>query len=90
MQILRMFHGMMIHLPLRNTSQQHQQRMTSDPKIQFQIDHCASMKDLMSQILSYPYPYRTTTFRMDLPQSTPQGATVLNYEQMDFSEISFS
>ena len=25
---------------------------------------------------------------MDLPQSTPQGAAVLNYEQMDFSDIS--
>ena len=37
---------------------------------------------------SYPCPYSTTTFRMDLPQSTPQGATVLNYELMDFSDIS--
>ena len=25
---------------------------------------------------------------MDLSQSTPQGATVLNYEEMDFSDIS--
>ena len=25
---------------------------------------------------------------MDLPQSIPQGAIVLNYEQMDFSDIS--
>ena len=25
---------------------------------------------------------------MDLPQSTPQGAAVVNYEQMDFSDIS--
>ena len=25
---------------------------------------------------------------MDLPQSTPQGAMVLNYEEMDFSDIS--
>ena len=25
---------------------------------------------------------------MDLPQSTPQGTTVLNYMQMDFSDIS--
>ena len=29
---------------------------------------------------SYPCPYGTTTFRMDLPQSTPQGAAVLNYK----------
>ena len=37
---------------------------------------------------SYPHTYSTTTFRMDLPQSTPQGTTVLNYKQMDFSDIS--
>ena len=37
---------------------------------------------------SYPCPYSTTTVRMDLLQSTPQSATVLNYEQMDFSDIS--
>ena len=37
---------------------------------------------------SYPFPYRNTTFRMHLPQSTPQDAAVLNYELMDFSDIS--
>ena len=37
---------------------------------------------------SYPCPYSTTTFRMDLPQSTPQDEAVLNYELMDFSDIS--
>ena len=38
---------------------------------------------------SYLCPYSTTSFRMDIPQSSPQGVTVLNYEQMDFSDISF-
>ena len=28
------------------------------------------------------------TFRIDLPQSPPQDAVVLNYELMDFSDIS--
>ena len=37
---------------------------------------------------SYSCSYNTTIFRMDFPQSTPEGATVLNYEQMDFSHIS--
>ena len=37
---------------------------------------------------SYPCPYSTVTFRMDLPQSTPQDAAVCCYEQMDFSDIS--
>ena len=37
---------------------------------------------------SYSCPYSTTTFRMDLPQSTPQDNTVLNYKQMDLSDIS--
>ena len=37
---------------------------------------------------SYPCPYSTTTSRMDLPQSIPQGAAVLNYELMHFSDIS--
>ena len=37
---------------------------------------------------SYPCTYSTTTFRMDLPQSIPQSATVLNYEVMVFSDIS--
>ena len=36
---------------------------------------------------SYPWFYSTTAFRMDLLQSTPQGAIVLNYEQIDFSDI---
>ena len=38
---------------------------------------------------SYPCPYSTMTFRMHLPQSTPQGATVHNYKQMDFSDTSW-
>ena len=37
---------------------------------------------------SYPHPYSTTTFRIDLPQSTPQDAAVFCYEQMDFIDIS--
>ena len=37
---------------------------------------------------SYLYPCSTTTFRIDLPQSTPQDAAVVYYEQMDFSDIS--
>ena len=37
---------------------------------------------------SYPCPCSTTTFGMDFSQSTPQGTAVLNYEQMDFSDIS--
>ena len=36
---------------------------------------------------SYPCPYSTTTFRIDLPQSTPQDEAVLNYGLMDFSDI---
>ena len=31
--------------------------------------------------------YSTTTFRIDLPQSTPQDTAVFFYEQMDFSDI---
>ena len=37
---------------------------------------------------SYPCPYRNTTFRMDLPQSTPQDAAVFCYELMNFTNIS--
>ena len=37
---------------------------------------------------SCPCPYRDTAFKMDLPQSTPQDIAVLNYELMDFSDIS--
>ena len=37
---------------------------------------------------SYPCPYRNTTFRMDLPQSTLQDAAVFYYELMDFSDVS--
>ena len=37
---------------------------------------------------SYPCPYRKTTSRMDLPQSTPQDAAVFHYELMDFNDIS--
>ena len=36
----------------------------------------------------YPCPYSTTTLRVDLPQSTAQGTTVLNYKLTDFSDIS--
>ena len=36
---------------------------------------------------SYPCPYSNTTIRMDLPQSTPQGAAIFCYELMDFSDI---
>ena len=37
---------------------------------------------------SYPCPYGKTTFRMNLPQSTPQDAAVFWYELMDISDIS--
>ena len=37
---------------------------------------------------SKPCPYSTTSFRIDLPQSTPQDAAVFFYEPMDFSDIS--
>ena len=37
---------------------------------------------------SYFCTYDSTTFRMDLLQSTPWNEAVLNYEQMDFSDIS--
>ena len=36
----------------------------------------------------YPCPYSKTTFRIDLPQSTPEDAAVFHYELMDFSDIS--
>ena len=36
----------------------------------------------------YHCPYESTTFRMDLLQSTPWDEAVFNYEQMDFSETS--
>ena len=37
---------------------------------------------------SYPCPYRSTTFRMDLLQSTPGNEAVFYYNPMDFSDIS--
>ena len=37
---------------------------------------------------SYPCPYSTSSFRIDLPQSTSQDAAVFCYKQMDFSDIS--
>ena len=37
---------------------------------------------------SYPYPYRSTTFRIDLLQSTPWNEAVFYYNLMDFSNIS--
>ena len=37
---------------------------------------------------SYPCPCSTTTFRIDLPQPTPQDTVVFFYEQMDFCDIS--
>ena len=36
---------------------------------------------------SYPCPYSITSFRIDLPQSTPRDAAVFCYEQLDFSDI---
>ena len=37
---------------------------------------------------SYPCPYDSTTFSMDLLQSTPWNKAVFNYKQMDLSDIS--
>ena len=37
---------------------------------------------------SYPCPYRSTTFRMDLPQVTPCNEAVFYYDLMDFSDVS--
>ena len=37
---------------------------------------------------SYPCPYQSATFRMDLPQSTSQNEAVFYYDSMDFSDIS--
>ena len=37
---------------------------------------------------SYPCPYDSTTFSMDLLQSTLWNKAVFNYKQMDFSDIS--
>ena len=36
---------------------------------------------------SYPCPCSTTSFKIDLPQSTPQDAAVFCYEQMGFNDI---
>ena len=36
----------------------------------------------------YPCPHDSTTFSIDLLQSTPQNEAVYDYEQMDFSDIS--
>ena len=37
---------------------------------------------------SYPCPYDSTAFQMDLLQSTPWSETVFNYDPMDLSDIS--
>ena len=37
---------------------------------------------------SYLCPYDSTTFQMDLLQSTPQSETVFHYDLMDLSDIS--
>ena len=37
---------------------------------------------------SYPCPYRSTTFRMDLTQSTTQNEAVFYHDPMDFIDIS--
>ena len=44
--------------------------------------------DELNHQCSYPCPYDSTTFSMDLLQSTPQNEAVFNYKQMDFSDIS--
>ena len=53
-QRLMVLHGMITQPPLWKTSQQHHWMLRSGPKIQFQIDNCASMRHLMSQITSVP------------------------------------
>ena len=47
-------------------------------KSKFWIDACVSMRDLTNQ---------TTTFWMDLLQSTLQNEAVFNYNPMDISDI---
>ena len=58
-----------------------------DPILDRQLCICKAPQEQNCQC-SYPCPYSTTTFKMDLPQSTPQDAAVLNYELMDFNDIS--
>ena len=86
-QILIMLNGMVIQLSPRNTSQQHHWMMKSGLQIQFWINHCASKRELMSQASSFPTPVFTAPQPSGyLPQSTPQGTTVLNYKLMNFSD----
>ena len=63
-------HGMMIQLAPRKTSQQHHWMVKFGLKIQFQIDTCASMRHLMSQITSVPTLAHTETL--------PSGWTYYN------------
>ena len=54
-------------------------------------DRCLCIHDTPDESnhqYSYSCPYRSTTFRMDLSQSTPQNEAVFYYDPMDFSDIS--
>ena len=82
--------GMMTHLPPRNISKQHlldDKVWSEDPIPDRQLCIHETPNEPNHQC-SYPCPYRTTCFRIDLPQSTPQDAAVFCYEQMDISDIS--
>ena len=80
----------MIQLPLRNTSPTAplDNEVWSEGPILDRLLYMHERPHEPNLQCSYPCPYSTTTLRMDLPQSTPKGATVLNSDLMDFSDIS--
>ena len=54
-------------------------------------DRCLCIQDTSDEPnhqCSYPCPYWSTTFRMDLLQTTPWNEAVFYYDLMDFSDIS--
>ena len=88
--MLMLLHGMMTHLPPSKTSQKHQlddDVWSEDPILDRQLCIHETAHEPDHQC-SYPCPYSTTSFRIDLPQSIPQDAAVFHYEQIDFSDIS--
>ena len=89
-QILRMLHGIMIHLSTEEylpTAPLEDDIWSKDPILDRPL--CTHKRPHEPNLqCSYPCPYSNTSFRIDLPQSTPQNATMLNYEQMDFIDIS--
>ena len=54
------------------------------------LDRCLCIHkrpDDLNHQCSYLCPYESTTFSMDLLQSTLRNEALFNYEQMDFSDI---